>query len=178
MSDGQATPGRKRRWRRHDEIPVAELNRTNPVRFAIIGFIVVAIAVYFGFTKALPFKHGFKLDAVFVSAQNVHSKSPVRIAGVNVGKVTAIRREGSAGVVEMEIRDLVAGSFLEHAPLVPTSVVTGTGLQELRARLSALEDTVRSRARDVDSYVRDNPWQAVAVVGGIALLIGLAMGRR
>ncbi|HKF98542.1 MAG TPA: DUF883 family protein [Steroidobacteraceae bacterium] len=51
-------------------------------------------------------------------------------------------------------------------------------LQELRARLSALEDTVRSRARDVDSYVRDNPWQAVAVVGGIALLIGLAMGRR
>jgi len=51
-------------------------------------------------------------------------------------------------------------------------------LQELRARLSALEGTVRSRARDVDSYVRDNPWQAVAVVGGIALLIGLAMGRR
>lgn len=51
-------------------------------------------------------------------------------------------------------------------------------LQELRARLSALEDTVRSRARDVDSYVRDNPWQAVAVVGGVALLIGLAIGRR
>jgi len=51
-------------------------------------------------------------------------------------------------------------------------------LQELRARLSALEDTVRSRARDVDSYVRDNPWQAVAVIGGVALLIGLAMGRR
>jgi ElaB/YqjD/DUF883 family membrane-anchored ribosome-binding protein len=51
-------------------------------------------------------------------------------------------------------------------------------LQELRARLSALEDTVRARARDVDSYVRDNPWQAVAVAGGIALLLGLAMGRR
>ena len=51
-------------------------------------------------------------------------------------------------------------------------------LQELRARLNALEDTVRSRARDVDHYVRDNPWQAVAVVGGIALLLGLAMGRR
>jgi len=51
-------------------------------------------------------------------------------------------------------------------------------LQELRERLNALEDTVRSRARDVDSYVRDNPWQAVAVVGGIALLLGLAMGRR
>ena len=51
-------------------------------------------------------------------------------------------------------------------------------LQELRARLNALEDTVRLRARDVDTYVRDNPWQAVAVVGGVALLLGLAMGRR
>ena len=51
-------------------------------------------------------------------------------------------------------------------------------LQELRVRLNALEETVRSRARDVDSYVRDNPWQAVAAVGGIALLLGLIMGRR
>ncbi len=51
-------------------------------------------------------------------------------------------------------------------------------LQELRARLSTLEDTVRSRAREVDTYVRDKPWQAVAVVGGVALLLGLIMGRR
>ena len=36
---------------------------------------------------------------------------------------------------------------------------------------------MRSRARDVDSYVRDNPWQAVAVVGGVALLLGLLVGR-
>jgi ElaB/YqjD/DUF883 family membrane-anchored ribosome-binding protein len=50
-------------------------------------------------------------------------------------------------------------------------------LQELRARLNSLEDTMRSRARDVDSYVRDNPWQAVAVVGGVALLLGLLVGR-
>jgi ElaB/YqjD/DUF883 family membrane-anchored ribosome-binding protein len=51
-------------------------------------------------------------------------------------------------------------------------------LQDMRARLSALEDQVRARARDVDSYVRDNPWQAVAAVGGVALLLGLIMGRR
>lgn len=51
-------------------------------------------------------------------------------------------------------------------------------LQELRIRLAALEERVRERARDVDSFVRDNPWQAVAVVGGVALLLGLLMGRR
>jgi ElaB/YqjD/DUF883 family membrane-anchored ribosome-binding protein len=51
-------------------------------------------------------------------------------------------------------------------------------LQDLRARLATLEDQVRTRARDVDAYVRDNPWQAVAVAGGVALLLGLLMGRR
>ena len=50
-------------------------------------------------------------------------------------------------------------------------------LQDLRARLAALEDQVRARARDVDTYVRDNPWQSVAAVGGVALLLGLIMGR-
>lgn len=49
---------------------------------------------------------------------------------------------------------------------------------ELRARLASLEGQVRARARDVDGYVRDNPWQAVAVAGGIALLVGIIMGRR
>ena len=51
-------------------------------------------------------------------------------------------------------------------------------MRELRSRLTALERQVTERAREVDSYVRDNPWQAVAMVGGIALLLGLIMGRR
>ena len=53
-----------------------------------------------------------------------------------------------------------------------------TTLAELRDRMATLEDQVGSRAREVDSYVRDNPWQAVAVAGGVALLVGLIMGRR
>ena len=91
-------------------------------------------------------------------------------------------RNGGGEIAE-ELRTLVSDA---EALLRSTSNAGGAEvqeraqatLQELRARLSALEDTVRSRARDVDSYVRDNPWQAVAVVGGVALLIGLAMGRR
>jgi phospholipid/cholesterol/gamma-HCH transport system substrate-binding protein len=94
---------RLRWWRRHDEIPVVELNRTSPVRFAIVFLVIVAIAIYFGFTKHIPFKHGFRLNAQFASAINIKSKSPVRIAGVNVGKVTGIKRQGSAALVSMEI---------------------------------------------------------------------------
>jgi ElaB/YqjD/DUF883 family membrane-anchored ribosome-binding protein len=51
-------------------------------------------------------------------------------------------------------------------------------IADLRKRLASLERQVRDRARDVDDYVRDNPWQAVAVAGGVALLLGLIMGRR
>jgi phospholipid/cholesterol/gamma-HCH transport system substrate-binding protein len=94
---------RLRFWRRRDELPVSELNRTSPVRFAIVFLLVIVVAVYFGFTKHIPFKHGFRLKAVFATAVNIHSKSPVRIAGVDVGKVSSIKREGKTGLVTMEI---------------------------------------------------------------------------
>lgn len=50
-------------------------------------------------------------------------------------------------------------------------------LEALRERLSDLQDVVQGRAKQVDSYVRDNPWQALAIAGGVALLVGLLMGR-
>ena len=67
-----------------------------------------------------------------------------------------------------------------------TATMAGADLQEraqatlrdMRARLTALEDNVRERARDVDGYVRGNPWQAVAITGAVALLLGLILGRR
>jgi ElaB/YqjD/DUF883 family membrane-anchored ribosome-binding protein len=52
------------------------------------------------------------------------------------------------------------------------------GVRELRERLAELEQKLGERARDVDDYVRENPWQTVALVGGVALLLGLIMGRR
>ena len=94
---------RLRLRRRYDETPVVELQRSNPVRFGIVLLAIVAVAVYFGFTKHIPFKHGFRLKAVFSTAVNIRPKSPVRIAGVNVGKVSSIARDGNVGVVSMEI---------------------------------------------------------------------------
>jgi len=40
------------------------------------------------------------------------------------------------GLVRSEAQDLVAGSFLEGAPVVPVSSVTGAGLEELRQALA------------------------------------------
>jgi ElaB/YqjD/DUF883 family membrane-anchored ribosome-binding protein len=48
-------------------------------------------------------------------------------------------------------------------------------LQDVRARYGAVESQLRVRARPADTCVRDNPWQSMAVVGGVALLVGLLM---
>lgn len=90
-------------WRRRDEVPVVELRRFKPLRFGIVLIVVIAVAVYFGFSKHIPFTHGFRLKAVFSSAQNIALKSPVRIAGVTIGQVSSVEREGHAGLVTMEI---------------------------------------------------------------------------
>lgn len=89
----------------------------------------------------------------------------------------------NGGKLAEELRALVsdAEALLRNS----TETVSAAGreqaeaaMAELRTRLTALEQQLKARARDVDSYVRDNPWQAVAVVGGVALLLGLIMGRR
>ncbi len=90
-------------WRRRSETPVADLNRRNPVRTGAVFLVVLAIAVYFGFSKHIPFKHGFRLKAEFATVLNIKPKSPVRIAGVNVGQVSSISRQGKTGLVTMEI---------------------------------------------------------------------------
>ena len=51
-------------------------------------------------------------------------------------------------------------------------------LLALRKQLAAIERDLKGRAEVLDGYVRDNPWAAVAIVGGVALLVGLLMGRR
>jgi ABC-type transporter Mla subunit MlaD len=94
---------RVRWWRRYQELPVPELQRSNPVRFGLVTIVLLAIVLYFGFTKHIPGTHGFRLKAQFATAVNISPKSPVRIAGVNVGQVTGIQRDGNTGVVTMEI---------------------------------------------------------------------------
>jgi len=93
----------RRWWRRRDETPVIELQRRKPARTGIVIVIVFVLFAFFAFTKHLPFKHGFRLNAQFANALNVHPQSPVRIAGVPVGQVTSIKRDGKTGLVTMEI---------------------------------------------------------------------------
>jgi ABC-type transporter Mla subunit MlaD len=94
---------RPRLFGRQDRVPVVDLQRSNPLRAGIVLVLVIVVGVYFGFTKHIPFKHGFQLKAEFASAVNIQGKSPVRIAGVPVGQVKSIKRTGNTALVIMEI---------------------------------------------------------------------------
>jgi phospholipid/cholesterol/gamma-HCH transport system substrate-binding protein len=79
----------------------------SPVTAGAILLAVVVAVTYFGFSKHIPFTHGFRVNAVFEDAENIKPGSPVRIAGVNVGVVKKVQRTGSgdAAVVQMELKD-------------------------------------------------------------------------
>jgi virulence factor Mce-like protein len=75
------------------------------VRAGTIALVVIAVATFLGFTKDIPFTRPFEVKAAFQSANSIRPGSPVRIAGVTVGKVKAIapERGTDAAVVTMQI---------------------------------------------------------------------------
>ena len=81
----------------------------NPLTVGLLVLAVCAIVVYAGFSKHVPFTHGFRVNAVFTNANNIRPNSPVRIAGVNIGKVKKVKAykggDGNMSLVTMEIDD-------------------------------------------------------------------------
>ena len=67
--------------------------RNGMTRFkaGLIGIIAIVVITYLGFTKfANPFASPFTVHATFANSNELRPGSLVRIAGVNVGKVTGI----------------------------------------------------------------------------------------
>jgi virulence factor Mce-like protein len=84
------------------------------VAAGVLVLVLVSIGVFFGFTKHNPFADHYKVKAIFPTANNVRPSSPVRIAGVNVGKVTRVRHVGGgAQATEVEM-DLTKGGLPIH----------------------------------------------------------------
>lgn len=82
--------------------------RLSPFAAGLLVLVLLGIGVYFGFTKSNPFGDPFELRAGFRTVNGLRVSSPVRIGGVNVGKVTDIEPlgDGSQGaVVTMSIDD-------------------------------------------------------------------------
>jgi len=76
-------------------------------------------------------------------------------------------------MVKAEIAELVAGSFLEDAPVIPVSSVTGQGMDELIRAIDALAQTLRPRERG--AYFRLFVDRSFSVAGAGTVVTGTAL---
>jgi len=76
----------------------------------------------------------------------------LRLLGVRSGLVALTKRDMVERewleLVTEEVRDFVAGTFLEGAPIVPVSSRSGEGLDQLRAELVRLADRADEKRRE------------------------------
>jgi phospholipid/cholesterol/gamma-HCH transport system substrate-binding protein len=81
--------------------------RISNLAAGLIAAVVLAVVVYLAFGGSTPFAgKPFVLKAVFTSETQLHIPSPVRIAGVDVGQVTSVKRlagGSQAAVITMEL---------------------------------------------------------------------------
>lgn len=79
----------------------------SPVRAGVIALVIILIGSWFAFSKNIPFTQTYRIQAVFEDSNLVAPRSPVRIAGIDVGKVIEVDRykDTNMSVVTMEITD-------------------------------------------------------------------------
>ena len=106
MNDRPAQPIKPKDY---DERVYRKGNPPHRVRNGLILIVLVIIGTYLAWTKAIPFQSHFELHAVFKNAANIRKDSPVRIAGVNVGKVesvTSVCQDGQTGTCASNYSDV------------------------------------------------------------------------
>ncbi len=79
----------------------------SPARAGVIALLIIMVGAWFAFSKDIPFTKTYTIQAVFKNSNLVAPRSPVRIAGIDVGKVIEIGRykDTNLSVVTMEITD-------------------------------------------------------------------------
>src|SRR5215210_8746949 len=73
-----------------------------------VGLIALVIGTFLGASKDIPFTRPYQLKAVFENAPPIHTGQAVRIAGVDVGRVSAVEPMGGSSpavVVTMKLKD-------------------------------------------------------------------------
>ena len=100
-------PLRRKNRDEGSRIPRKDQRGMSPVAVGLLVVALISAGMYLGFTKDIPFTKGYRVKAVFTSANSLRPNSPVRVAGVDVGKVKSVKRyqDTDMAVVEMEIKE-------------------------------------------------------------------------
>jgi phospholipid/cholesterol/gamma-HCH transport system substrate-binding protein len=71
---------------------------------AVVFILIFTVGPYLAFTKHVPFtSYGYELKATFSNSANIATNSPVRVAGVDVGKVISTSRDGDNTTVTFTV---------------------------------------------------------------------------
>jgi len=82
------------------------LGGPGPTAVGLFVVLLIAFGTYLAFAKKLPFTGvGYEVNATFQNAANIRTGSPVRIAGVNVGKVTSVEQVGEDSRINFTVSD-------------------------------------------------------------------------
>jgi virulence factor Mce-like protein len=74
--------------------------RPSNAAIAVVFLLIFTIGPYLAFTGHVPFtSYGYELKATFSNGVNIATNSPVRIAGVDVGRVISTERDGDATTI-------------------------------------------------------------------------------
>ena len=111
----------------------------------LILVVLLVIASLYAFTKSVPWSNPHTVQAVFPSAGNVRPASPVRIAGVNVGKVTKIEHLAPDETADVTA---LAGSTDDPVPADTPATATVVTMELEDSALPLHEDaTMKLRPR-------------------------------
>ena len=147
--------------------------RITPFRAGLIAIVLTTAAVYLAFGGALPWQSSFQLKAVVTSANQLHSRTPVRIAGIDVGHVEEIKRgPGRFATVTMSLEDralpihadatlkvrprifLEGNFFIDLQPGTPSAPTTRSGYEipvsqtAIPVQLDQVLDALRRATRE------------------------------
>ena len=76
-----------------------------PFRAGLIALVAIVLIVYFAFARGVPWGDHYEVKALFENSVNVKERQPVRIAGVDVGKVIKVEhRDPPEPLVEVTMR--------------------------------------------------------------------------
>ena len=81
------------------------MSRRSNTTIGLIALAVLAVLLFFGWTKEIPLQSHYEVRAAFESSNNLRPGSPVRIAGVEVGKVSKVEPSDGGALVTMRIED-------------------------------------------------------------------------
>jgi phospholipid/cholesterol/gamma-HCH transport system substrate-binding protein len=97
--------------------------RPSNALIAVIFIVIFTVGPYLAFTGHVPFtSYGYELKATFSNSANIALNSPVRIAGVEVGRVISTSRDGNdtdvTFTVEEDGRPIHSDAFAEIRPRI------------------------------------------------------------